>query len=235
MASQLGSNRTELPIARLRHPVVPALLFVLATYVLNLGLNTVLFRLQPVLPGVPQQPIVATPLPLLGAGALSLVAGVAMTYFLLLFVRAVAGSAGHASSAPSSAIGAAQLARATAVVAAGGVATALGFALLVVPGLVVLAHLPLVFVAVALEDQPIESAVKTAVSRVLAAPVPVAAATLLAALGLAAVTAFGVYTSLVPPAIEVAIGAAGIALVLLAGLYAFTGLYRLDGRRRQGI
>ena len=234
MASQLGSNRSELPTARLRHPVVPALLFVLATYVFNLGLNTVLFRLQPVLPGVAQQPIVATPLPLLGAGALSLVTGVAMTYLLLLFVRAVGGSAGHASSAPSS-IGAAQLARATAVVVAGSVVTALGFALLVAPGLVVLAHLPFVFVAVALEDQPIARAVETAVSRVLAAPVPVAAATILTALGLAAVTAFGASTSLVPPAIEVVIGATGTALVLLAGLYAFTELYQRDSRRQRGI
>jgi len=235
MASQLGSNETKLPTARHWRPVVPALIFVLATYAFNLGLNTTLFRLQSVLPGVPQQPIVAVPLTTLGAGALLVVSGVAMTYSLSLFVRTAVESTGRTSGAPSFAIGAGQFARATGVVVVGGIATALGLALLVVPGLVVLAHLPFVLIAVVLEDQSIGQALATGHARVRTTPVPVATATLLTALGLAAVTAFGVYTSLVPPAIEVGVGATGTALVLLAGVYAFGGLYRRTPRGHGGI
>ena len=235
MASQLGSNQTRLPTARHWHPVVAALVFVLATYVFNLGLNTVLFRLQPVLPGVPQQPIVATPLALLGAGALLVISGVAMTYSLLLFVRTASERVGHTSNAPSSAVEVGQFARATGVVITGSIATALGFVLLVIPGLVVLAHLPFVLIAIALEDQPIAEAVKTGRSQVRTNLVPVATATILTTLSLAAVTAFGVYTSLVPPAIEVGVGATGTALALLAGVYVFTSLYHRGARRKQGI
>lgn len=235
MASQLGSNQTKLPTARHWHPVVPAFVFVLATYVFNLGLNTVLFRLQPVLPGVPQQPIVATPLTLLGAGALLGISGVAMTYSLLLFVHTASERVSPTSNVPSSAVGVGQFARATGVVIVGSIATALGFALLVVPGLVVLAHLPFVLIAIVLEDQPIAEAVKTGHTRVRTNLVPVATATILTTLGLAAVTALGVYTSLVPPAIEVGAGATGTALVLLAGVYVFTSLYQRSPRRRQGI
>ncbi|CCQ37008.1 uncharacterized protein Nmlp_2858 [Natronomonas moolapensis 8.8.11] len=235
MASQLGSNETKRLTARDWHPVVPALIFVLATYAFNLGLNTALFRLQPVLPGVPQRAIVAAPLTLLGAGALLGISGIAMTYSLSLFVHAAAESTGHTTSATSSAVGVGQFARVAGVVVGGGIATALGFALLVVPGFVVLAHIPFVLVAVVLENQSIEQAIKIGHARVRTDPVPVAAVTLLAALGLAAVTAVGVYTSLVPPAIEVGVGAAGTAVVLLVGVYAFTGLYRRGARRHGGI
>ena len=234
MASQLGSNRTKRPIARYWHPAVPALLVVASAYAFNLGLNTVLFRLQALLPVAPQRPIVAVPLTAVGAGALLCLTVVAMTYGLLLFVRGVSDAGGHTSGTVP-AVGAGQLARATGVVVGGGVAAAVGLALLVVPGLVVLAHLPLVLVAIALEDRSIVDALETAHARVRSAPRPVAVATLLVAGALAAVAAVGVYTSLVPPAIEVGVGATATALVVLAGAYAFTSLYQTSTGQRRGL
>lgn len=214
---------------RVRRPAVPALSFVILVAVLNSALNSVAAAVGPVLPASLQfEYAVAVPLGPAGAVLLAVGSGVLAVWSLALFVLSVDG-AGPDSLSPSELLQ--RFGRATAAVVAGVLAAALGLVAFVVPGLVVLAHLPYAFVAVVLDGQTVAGAVRTSHDRIVARPGRAVATALGTVAVLLAVALGGALTSLLPPAAEFVVGGAASALVVLAGTSLLTDLYRHAGSR----
>jgi len=227
MSSQVDSTWTRVGAFRVRRPVAPALSFAILVVVLNSALNGVVAAVGSALPQSLQfEYAVAVTLGLSGAALLAAGSGVLAVCSLALFVLSVGGadSAGSGTLSLLEALG--RLGRATVVAVVGVVAAALGLALFVAPGLVVLAYLPFAFVAVVLDGRTVGGAIRTSHARIVARPGPVVAAALGTAVCLLALVLGGVLTSLLPPTVEFVVGAAGSALVVLAGTYLLTGLYR---------
>jgi len=226
MPTQLDSTRTEVTTGRRGHPAVPALSFVVLVAVVNGALNGVLAGVRSVLPPALQSEFAVTvPLSPLGAGLVSVGAGLLAVGALALFVRAVGETDSTERGPPSVTETVRRFARATAVAVGGVLAFALGLALFVVPGLVVLVYLPFVFVAVVLDGRTVAGAIEASHDRIVSRPAPVAATALGTALALVAVGLAGVASTVLPPAAEFVVGTVCSALVVLFGMYLLTGLY----------
>lgn len=227
MASQMDSKRVRSTSFRLRDPLVPAVLFVVLSVFLNGSVNSVLGGTGSLLPpSLRFEYAVAVPLAPLGAGVLSVCAGVLALCSLALFVRSV-GTTGESGLNPTpSSETLRRLWRATGVGVAGTLGAVLGLALFVVPGLVVLVYLPFVFIAVATDGRTVAGAIEASHTRLSARPVPVGVTALGTALALAGLGLGGVFTSFLPPAVEFVVGTTGSALVTLVGAYLLTALYR---------
>jgi hypothetical protein len=115
-------------------------------------------------------------------------------------------------------------ARAVAVAVGGVVAAAVGLGLLVVPGLVVLVHLPLVFVAVAAEGEPVGRAVERTWTRASGSRARVAAVGLAVVAVPLALAVIATLTALLPPLVELALGVLVTAVACAAGVAAFVAL-----------
>ena len=121
-------------------------------------------------------------------------------------------------------------ARAVVVAVAGAVAAVVGLGLLVVPGLVVLVHLPLVFVAVAADGQPIGRAVERTWTRARGSRGRVAAVGLAVVAVPLSLAVIATLTALLPPLVELALGVLVTAVACAAGVAAFVALAEsLDG------
>ncbi|WP_157573435.1 hypothetical protein [Haloplanus natans] len=170
------------------------------------------------------------PLTALGAVGGLAVATVAAVAVLAALARTVAPD-GDALGGNET-IGETVLAYARAVVVAVGgvVAAAVGLGLLVVPGLVVLVHLPLVFVAVAVDGDPIGRAVGRTWARASgsrARIVAVALAVVAVPLSLAVIATL---TTLLSPTVELVLGVLVTSVAAAAGIVAFVALAdSLDG------
>jgi hypothetical protein len=114
--------------------------------------------------------------------------------------------------------------RAVVVAVAGAVAAAVGLALLVVPGLVVLVHLPLVFVAVAADGEPIGRAVERSWTRARGSRGRVAAVGLAVVAVPLSLAVIATLTALLPPLVELALGVLVTAVACAAGVAAFVAL-----------
>lgn len=227
MASRLDSTRVHGSTAQYWHPVIPALSFVVLVALLNGALNGIFAGIRSAVPSSLQfEYAVTVPLTPLGAGVLFVGAGILTVCSLALFVRSIAGDSGFQLSPVSSNETLRRFSRATGVVIAGMLAMALGLALFVIPGLVVLVYLPFVFVAVVLDGQTVAGAVKASHTRIVARPVAVAVTALATALGLLGIGLIGVLSSVLPPTAEFVVGAVGSAVVTLVGTYLVTMLYR---------
>jgi len=149
-----------------------------------------------------------------------------MVCALALFVRSV----GRARSSELKPIAADEtllrLGRATAVVVIGVLATILGLALLVIPGLVVLVYLPYVFLAVVLDGRTVTGAIDASHTRISQRPAAVTATSLGTVVTLVGVGLLGVLTSVLPPTVEFVVGGVSSALVVLVGTYLLTRLYQ---------
>jgi hypothetical protein len=115
-------------------------------------------------------------------------------------------------------------ARAVVVAFAGVVAAGIGLAALVVPGLVVLVHLPLVFVAVAADGQPIGAAIDRTWRRSGGHRARVAAVGLAVVAVPLAVAVVATLTTLLPPLFELALGVVVTGAAAAAGTVAFTSI-----------
>lgn len=227
MASRLDSTRVEESTTQYWHPVVPALSFVGLVALLNAALNTLLAGMGSALPESLQFDYAVTvPLAPPGAGVLAVSAGFVTVCSLALFVRAVGnGSDSKLNPVPVTET-LQRFARATGVVVVGTLGTVLGLALLVVPGLVVLVYLPFVFLAVVLEGGTVAGAIQSSHARISARPGPTAAASLGTVLTLVGIGLAGILSTVLPPAVEFVVGGIASAVVVLAGTYLLTRLYR---------
>jgi hypothetical protein len=115
-------------------------------------------------------------------------------------------------------------ARALVVGLVGAVAIAVGLAALVVPGLVVLVHLPLVFVAVASDGVSIGRAIDRTWTRASGNRARVAAVALAVVAVPLALAVVATLTALLSPAVELAVGVAVTAAAATAGVAAFTSI-----------
>jgi len=229
MSSQVDSARVRVGTLQVRRPAVPALSFVILVAVLNSALNGVVAAVGSALPASLQfEYTVAAPLGPAGAALLAVGSGVLAVCSLALFVLSVDGAGPTALSPPEVLR---RFGRATVVAVAGVFATALGLAVLVIPGLVVLAYLPYVFVAVVVDGQTVSGAIRTSHARIVARPGPVVATALGTVAVLLALALGGVLTALFPPTVEFVAGGTASAFVVLAGTYLLTGLYRRAGSR----
>lgn len=227
MASRLNSANVEDSRPQYWHPAVPGLSFVALIALLNGALNGFVAGIRTVLPASVQYDYgVTLPLTPLGAGTLAVAAGVLGVCALAMFVRSVGETQGREFAPVSAEETLLRLGRATAVVGLGLLATVLGFALLVIPGFVVLVYLPYVFLAVVLEGRTITGAVGASHSRITERPATLTAASLGTVVALAGVGLLGVLTSVLPPTVEFVVGGVTSALVVLAGTYLLTGLYQ---------
>jgi hypothetical protein len=121
-------------------------------------------------------------------------------------------------------------ARAVVVAVGGVVAAALGLALLVVPGLVALVHLPLVFVAVAAGGDPIGRAIERTWTRARGSRPRIAAVALAVAAVPLALAVIATLTALLSPMVELVLGVLVTAVAAAAGVAAFVTLAdSLDG------
>ena len=114
--------------------------------------------------------------------------------------------------------------RAVVVGLVGVVAAAVGLAALVVPGLVVLVHLPLVFVAVAADGEPIGRAVERTWTRARGSRGRVAAVGLAVVAVPLSLAVIATLTALLPPLVELALGVLVTAVACAAGVAAFVAL-----------
>lgn len=232
MASRLDSTHVENSTPQYWHPVVPGLSFVALVALLNGALNGLLAGMRSALPPSLQYDYgVTVPLTPLGAGALALGAGILMVCALALFVRSVGRDLGGETKPVSVDETLLRLGRATAVVVLGLLGTALGLALLVIPGLVVLVYLPFVFFAVVLDGRTVAGAIEASHSRITARPVAVAATSLATVVTLFGVGLLGMLSSTLPPTVEFAVGGVLSALVVLVGTYLLTRLYQRPSPR----
>jgi hypothetical protein len=207
--------------------LVSASLVVVAAW--NALLNTLLARsgLAATL-GVAYDPTM--PLSATAAAAGFAAATVAVVAVLAALARTVAPD-GDALGA-SETVGETALVYARAVVVAvGGVVAALvGLAVLVVPGLVVLLHLPLVFVAVVVEGDPLGRAIDRAWYRARGARARVVAVVLAVVAVPLSLAVIATLTALLSPVVELALGALVTAVAATAGVAAFVALWEsLDG------
>ncbi|GAB6860488.1 hypothetical protein ACFR97_08875 [Haloplanus litoreus] len=114
--------------------------------------------------------------------------------------------------------------RAIVVAVVGVVAAGIGLAALVVPGLVVLVHLPLVFVAVATDGESIATAVDRTWTRARGNRARIAAIALAVVAVPLALVVVATLTALLSPAVELAVGVVVTAAAATAGVAAFTGI-----------
>jgi len=201
--------------------LVVALFAAIATW--NVSLNTFLDR-----SGFASSLRVAyeptLPLTALGAlGALT-VTTLAVVVILAALVRLFASDADALGSSETLAETALAYARAVVVAVGGVVAAAIGLALLVVPGLLVLLHLPLVFVAVAIDGDSIRRAVGRTWSQARGARARVAAVGLAVVAVPLALAVVATLTDLLPRAVELGLGVAATTAAAAAGVAAFTSI-----------
>lgn len=227
MVPRVDSTRVHGPTAQYWHPAIPALSFVVLVALLNVALNSLFAGVQSAIPpSLHFEYAVTVPLSPIGAGLLFIGAAILAVCSLALFVRSIAGTGNSKRTPVSSNETLRRFGRATAVVIAGIPVMALGFALFVVPGLVVLVYLPFVFVAVVLDGRTVARAVKASHTRVSARPVAVAVTTLSTALGLVGIGLIGLLSSVLQPTAEFVVGGATSAVVVLTGTYLLTMLYQ---------
>lgn len=227
MASRLDSTHVEDSTTRYWHPGIPALSFVGLVALLNAALNGFLAGIRPALPPLLQfEYAVAVGLAPPGAGVLAVGTGVLVVWSLALFVRSVGRDTGRELEPVSVDETLLRFGRATGVVVAGMLATVIGLALLVLPGLVVLVYLPFVFTAVVLDGRTVVGAIAASHARIATRPVAVAVTSLATVFALLGVGLIGMVSTLFPPAAEFALGGITSALVVLAGIYVLTGLYQ---------
>lgn len=114
--------------------------------------------------------------------------------------------------------------RAVAVVVVGAVAVAFGLAALVVPGVILLVHLPLVFVAVSTGGVPIGRAVDRAWIRARGHRARITAVALAVAAVPFALATAATLTALLPPTVELVVGSAVTTAALATGTAAFVAI-----------
>lgn len=120
--------------------------------------------------------------------------------------------------------------RAVVVAVVGAVLGTVGLAALLLPGLLVFLHLPLVFVAVATDGDSIVRAVDRTWSRARGARARIAAVALAVAAVPLAVVLIALFTDLLSPLVELALGVAVTTVAAAAGVVAFAALAdSLDG------
>jgi len=120
--------------------------------------------------------------------------------------------------------------RAVVVAVAGTVLGTVGLAALLLPGLLLFLHLPLVFVAVATEGDSIGRAVARSWSQARGARARIAALGLAVAAVPLAVALIALFTDLLSPVAELAVGVAVATVAAAAGVVAFAALVdALDG------
>ncbi|MEF8856361.1 MAG: hypothetical protein V5A16_02950 [Haloplanus sp.] len=165
-------------------------------------------------------------LPLTALGALGglVVTTLAVVVILAALARLFAPDSDALGSSETLAETALAYARAVVVAVGGGVAAAVGLALLVVPGLLVLLHLPLVFVAVAVDGDSVSRAVGRTWSRVRGARARAAAVGLAVVAVPLALAVIATLTDLLPPAVELGLGVAATTAAAAAGVAAFTSI-----------
>jgi len=207
-------------VARSRATALALALFA-AIAAWNASLNTLLDRsgfaaslrivYEPTLP--------LTPLGAVGGLAVTTLAVVVILAALARTFAPGADALGASETGPALAY-----ARAVVVAVGGVVAAAVGLALLVVPGLLVLLHLPLVFVAVAVDGDPIGRAVGRTWSQIRGARARTAAVGLAVVAVPLALAVIATLTDLLPPAAELALGVAATTAAATAGIAAFTAI-----------
>ncbi|MEF8856059.1 MAG: hypothetical protein V5A16_01420 [Haloplanus sp.] len=197
--------------------LVVALFAVIATW--NAALNTLLDR-----SGLAASLQVAyePTLPLTTLGALGGLA--AATLAVVVILAALARTFALDSDALDASETALAYARAVVVAVGGVVAAAVGLAFLVVPGLLVLVHVPLVFVAVAVDGDPIGRAVGRTWSQARGSRARAAAVGLAVVAVPLALAVIATLTDLLPPAVELALGVAVTTVAAAAGVAAFTAI-----------
>ncbi|WP_435067540.1 hypothetical protein [Haloplanus sp. C73] len=165
-------------------------------------------------------------LPLTSAGATGglLLVTVALVVVLAALARTVAPDVDALGGGEAPAETALTYGRAVAVAFAGTLAAGLGLALFVVPGLVVLVHLPLVFVAVATDGVSIRAAVAQAASLARGERARIAAICLAVVTIPLALAVIATLTALVPPVAELALGVVVTTAAAASGVVAFTAL-----------
>jgi hypothetical protein len=170
------------------------------------------------------------PLTVLGAVGGVVLGAVAAVVLLAALVRAFAPDSDALGGDETPAETLIAYGRAVVVAVLGTVAAAVGLAALVVPGLVVLVHLPLVFVAVATDGVSVGRAVDRTWTRVRghrARVVAVALAVVVVPLSFATIATL---TELLPPLAELLLGALLTTVAAAVGAAAFTAIgASLDG------
>jgi hypothetical protein len=214
--------------ARSRAAALVVTLFVAIT-AWNATLNTLLARSG--LASVVQVAYEPTlPLTALGAAGGLAVATVAVVAVLAALARTVGPDVDALGGNETVGETALAYARAVVVAVGGVVAAAVGLALLVVPGLVVLVHLPLVFVAVAADGDPIGRAVGRTWTRASGSRARIAAVALAVVAVPLALAVIATLTALLPPTVELALGVLVTSVAAAAGVVAFVALAEsLDG------
>jgi hypothetical protein len=208
--------------ARLRAAALVGTLFV-AIAAWNATLNTLLVR-----SGLASTMHVAyeptLPLTALGAVGGLTVATLAVVATLAALARTFAPDVDALGASETIGETARAYARAVVVAVGGAVAVAVGLGLLVLPGLLVLVHLPLVFVAVATDGVPIGRAVERTWTRTRGFRARVAAVGLAVAAVPLSLAVIASLTSLLPPLVELALGVLVTAVACAAGVAAFVAL-----------
>ncbi|MFD1632493.1 hypothetical protein ACOZ4L_06820 [Haloplanus ruber] len=199
--------------------VVVALLVVDAAW--NLSLNTLLVR-SGAAETLGTTFAVTLPLTTLGAvGGLAL-ASVAGLVLLAALARVFADGTGALGGGETLVETLAAYARAVVVGVVGVVAAGVGLAALVVPGLVVLVHLPLVFVAVAVDGDPIAQAVDRTWTRAGGNRARITAISLAVVAVPLALAVVATLTAMLSPVVEFALGVVVTGAAAAAGVAAFT-------------
>ncbi|MFB6195906.1 MAG: hypothetical protein ABEI80_07020 [Haloplanus sp.] len=207
--------------------LVAALLVTIAAW--NVALNTVLARTG--LATAVETTYAATlPLSTVEAAVVVAAASVAVIVVLAALVRAFAPDTDALGGSETATATVLAYARAVVVAVVGTLAAAVGLAAIVVPGLLVIVHLPLVFVAVAADGESIRRAVDRAWTRARGNRARVVA--LLLAVGAVplAVAVIATLTTLLSPPVELAVGVVVTTGAAAAGAAAFTAITAsLDG------
>jgi hypothetical protein len=207
--------------------LVGALFVVTAAW--NASLNTVLVRT-----GLAETIQVAydLTLPLTTAGATGGLAAstLAVVVILVALARTFAPDTDALGGSETAAETALVYARAVVVAVGGTLAAVVGLGLLVLPGLLVLVHLPLVFVAVAADGEPLRRAITRTWTRARGSRARVVAVGLAVVAVPLALAVIATLTTLLPPTVELALGVAVTTVAAVAGLAAFVAIAdSLDG------
>ena len=201
--------------------LVAALLAVTATW--NVLLNTLLDR-SGAATSLQTAYDLVLPLTVLGAvGGLSL-ATVAVVLVLAALARTFAPDVGALGGSETVGQTALAYARALVVAVVGTLAAGVGLAVFVVPGLVVLVHLPLVFVAVATDRVSVSEAVTRTWTRARGSRARIATVCLAVVAIPLALAVIATLTALLPPVVELALGVLATTAAAAAGIAAFTTL-----------
>jgi len=164
------------------------------------------------------------PLTTLGAAGGVAVATLALIVTLAALARTFAPDTDALGGSETVAETALIYARAVVVAIGGTLAAVVGFGLLVVPGLLVLVHLPLVFVAVTADGEPLGQAVARTWTRARGSRARVAAVGLAVVAIPLALAVIATLTTLLPPTVELALGVAVTTVATAAGLAAFVAI-----------